>query len=62
MTLVFLLGVDSQPQGYPKEVLEAIYDAFGKGVTREVSEVTKANGYSAFYLDHEDFTEFATGQ
>lgn len=56
-------GGFAAPKGTPKEVLEVLYDAFGKGVNSErFAEVTKANGYSAFYLDHEDFTEFATGQ
>ena len=56
-------GGFAAPKGMPKEVLEVLYDAFGKGVNSErFAEITKANGYSAFYLDSEDFTEFATSQ
>ncbi|NLL41887.1 MAG: tripartite tricarboxylate transporter substrate binding protein [Firmicutes bacterium] len=56
-------GGFAAPKGLPEEVLAVLVDAFGQGVQSErFAEVTQANGYSAFYLNSEDFTEFATQQ
>ena len=56
-------GGFAAPKGLPEEVLAVLVDAFGQGVQSErFAEVTQANGYSAFYLNSEDFTNFATQQ
>lgn len=56
-------GGFAAPKGVPAEILAVLEDAFGQGVQSErFAEVTKANGYSAFYLNSEDFTKFATQQ
>jgi tripartite-type tricarboxylate transporter receptor subunit TctC len=56
-------GGFAAPKGVPAEILAVLEDAFGQGVQSErFAEVTKANGYSAFYLNSEDFTNFATQQ
>ena len=56
-------GGFAAPKGIPAEIMAVLEDAFRQGVQSQLfDEVTKANGYSAFYLDREEFTEFAVQQ